>query len=621
MKILLVLDQFDSANNGTTISARRFADVLRRHGHQVRVVSTGQSGPDKYCVPEVHLPLVDGLITSQGMVFAYPDKAVLRTAIAWADVVHFLLPFPLGRQGRRIAAQLGVPCTAAFHTQPENITYSIGLGKLDWVNSLLYRTFYRSFYRYFDHIHCPSRFIADQLEQHGYDARLHVVSNGIDADFTYRKLPKPPALCGKFVILMIGRLSNEKRQDVLIEAVRRSRHASDIQLVLAGRGPRAAHLRRLGAALPHPPLFGFYTKEQLLDVIATSDLYVHAADVEIEAISCIEAFACGLVPVIANSAKSATPQFALDERSLFTAGDSADLAAKIDYWIDHADERRRMEHLYSAHGRQYDIDACVRRVEEMFSQSIAQSPGASALERAIGPDYDYLGDSPGVRLGRRLLKPLARLVLPVIHRACLGLRVTGRKNLSALPGAFVSVCNHVHPLDGAMVGCALGRRRVHFLTLQSNLERPFVRLLLRPLGGLPIPRRKAASFSFYRAVQTALARGDVVHVFPEGHLSPYCDTLRPFQNGAFAFAYDGDVPIVPMVLSYRPGVGLGKKLRRRPLLTLHILEPIYPDTAAGKHSEIQRLKNLCTLRMQDTLAHPQGRRRRVIDLQQRLARK
>ena len=45
--------------------------------------------------------------------------------------------------------------------------------------------------------------------------------------------------------------------------------------------------------------------------------------------SCMEAFAGGLVPAIANSPKSATPQFALDERSLFPAGDSAALAEKI----------------------------------------------------------------------------------------------------------------------------------------------------------------------------------------------------------------------------------------------------------------------------------------------------
>ena len=38
MKIVLVIDQFDDANNGTTISARRFAQALRDHGNEVRVI-------------------------------------------------------------------------------------------------------------------------------------------------------------------------------------------------------------------------------------------------------------------------------------------------------------------------------------------------------------------------------------------------------------------------------------------------------------------------------------------------------------------------------------------------------------------------------------------------------
>ena len=86
-----------------------------------------------------------------------------------------------------------------------------------------------------------------------------------------------------------------------------------------GRGPNG---RLLGRAkkLPNPPIVRFFPKAELLDILAMSDLYVHAADVEIEAISCMEAFASGLVPIIANSPKSATPQFALDDRSLFRAG-------------------------------------------------------------------------------------------------------------------------------------------------------------------------------------------------------------------------------------------------------------------------------------------------------------
>ena len=41
MKILLVIDQYDRGNNGTTMTAQRLAHTLNAHGHEVRVVSTG----------------------------------------------------------------------------------------------------------------------------------------------------------------------------------------------------------------------------------------------------------------------------------------------------------------------------------------------------------------------------------------------------------------------------------------------------------------------------------------------------------------------------------------------------------------------------------------------------
>ena len=92
--------------------------------------------------------------------------------------------------------------------------------------------------------------------------------------------------------------------------------------------------------------------------------------VEIEAISCLEAFSCGLVPVICNSDMSATVQFALDERSLFRPDDSADLANKIDYWLSHPEKKARMEQEYAKQGDSYRIAASVKKAEEMFGDVI-----------------------------------------------------------------------------------------------------------------------------------------------------------------------------------------------------------------------------------------------------------
>lgn len=374
MKILFVVDQFDSANNGTTVTAQRFAKVLIDHGNEVRVVTTGEDAEWKYVVPEFRVPVFDKLIKSQGMMFARGIDETLEEAVDWADVIHMITPFPLSKHCYKIAKAKNVPCTAAFHVQPENITSSIGMGNLNFINYCIYKGFLHKFFCHFSHIHCPSKFIAGELKRHGYKAKLHVISNGIQPLWKYHKSEKKGELAGKIVILMVGRLSQEKRQDVLIKAIAKSQYADKIQLVLAGKGPKYKKIKKLGdKLLKNKPIIDFYTTQELYDLIGQCDLYVHSADVEIEAISCIEAFASGLVPVIANSKKSATPQFALDERSLFKAGNPESLASKIDYWINNNEEREKMEHIYSEKGKDYQIDRCVTEIEEMYRMAIEEN--------------------------------------------------------------------------------------------------------------------------------------------------------------------------------------------------------------------------------------------------------
>ena len=79
------------------------------------------------------------------------------------------------------------------------------------------------------------------------------------------------------------------------------------------------------------------------------------------------------MPVIANSHVSATPQFALDGRSLFIPGDPKDLARTIDYWLDHPGERRVMEEKYRQFGRQYSLAASVEQFEDMLNQEIQEN--------------------------------------------------------------------------------------------------------------------------------------------------------------------------------------------------------------------------------------------------------
>ena len=355
----------------------RFAATLLSRGNTVRVVACGEpgdatgqrwQGPEMFWVPELVVPIASRLAHRQNTVFAKPVREVLIAAIEGADVVHIYQPWPLGRAAERIARQLGVPAIAAFHVQPENITYNIGLGWFPPAAHFVYVLLRLLFYGRFADIHCPSTFIAAQLRRHGYRARLHVISNGVGSSFRpgparARSADEP------FRILMVGRFSPEKRQDVLIRAVRRSRHATQIQLHFAGYGPREKRLRRMASKLPNPAQFGYYSQAELIGLIRTCDLYVHASDVEIEGVSCMEAFACGLVPIISDSRRSATGQFALGPRNLFRSGDPSSLAQRIDRWIDDPAALDAASDTYARYAELYAVDRSVKAIERVYART------------------------------------------------------------------------------------------------------------------------------------------------------------------------------------------------------------------------------------------------------------
>ena len=599
--VTLVIDTFRVNNNGTTISADRFADALVARGHTVRVVAGRNPGGgaetdvEMYWVPELVVPIASRLAHRQSTHFAKPVRDVLTRAIQDADVVHIYQPWALGRAAERIARQSGVPAVAAFHIQPENITYNIGLGWFRPAAHFLYVLMRVLFYRRFADIHCPSTFIAAQLRQHGYRARLHVISNGVDDSFrplpaerprsaerqpsTERPLTAERQVSAErpFRILMAGRFAPEKRQDVLIRAVRRSGHAAGIELHLAGHGPAEKRLRRLGARLPNPPRFGYYTQGELIDLIRDCDLYVHASEVEIEGMSCLEAFSCGLVPVISDSKRSATSQFALEPRNLFHAGDPSSLAARIDEWIEDPAGLATAAETYARYGRLYSIDRSVRAIERVYQRAGAapEIPAgyASRLYRALSTFFYYAVAVP---------------LLFVWTRVVLGVRSEGKSRLPR--GGALTVCNHVHPLDSVLVALAMFPRRVVFTAAGFNLTNPWYGWLVRLLGGVAVPRTTAGLPLFFSELSLFLAEGRIVHFFPEGELVPYDTELRDFKRGAFHLAAQARVPVVPLSTRFTPPRGLRRLVRRKPTMVIVVGEPIVPATTDPRSDRTIRME-------------------------------
>jgi glycosyltransferase involved in cell wall biosynthesis len=377
LRIAFVADTLHSAAGGGILSAEYVVERLRRD-HDV--VSVGADGDDT--LPAFQLPF--RAMRESSFVMAKPDRSVLAKAFAGVDIVHLQFPFWLSFAALDEARKLDLPVVAGFHFQPENALYGVGIHST-WLNNGVYRTLMKHFYNKVDAVICPTPFAEEKLVLHGLTAPAFVISNGVPPDVAQMAKQNAPSKSrsdGQFFILAVGRLAAEKRQDVIIEAVRRSRHRDQIRLVLSGSGPREAELKQLARGLPNGAEIGFLPREVLLERFGEADLFIHASEVELEGMAVLEAMSARLPALIADAPESAASRFALNDDFRFPAGDAAALSAKIDALIEDRTKLEAAREAYHERAAQFDFDASVEKMVEVYRSAIARRAAAAALSRS-----------------------------------------------------------------------------------------------------------------------------------------------------------------------------------------------------------------------------------------------
>ena len=383
MKVLFVINNFFTKGNGLAGSARRTVKKLREAGVDVKVLSAPNPDPDgpqpEFKLKDFTIPFFNPLVKKQGYSFSNVDKEVITEAVEWADVIHLEEPFLLQLETCRIAEKLGKPLTATYHLHPENLYASAGLDKSRYFVDTMMAFWRDQVFNRCKIVQCPTENVRQRLEKWKYKSELRVISNGlvvedlIKRDDSIKPLRYSDA---KYVVITIGRLSVEKDIRCLIESLKYSKFCNDIQLVIAGRGPRERALKGMAYRMyldnkvKYPPMFGFFTLDELQRIALSADLYVHCAYIEVEGLSCMEAIQTGLVPVIAAGKLTATSQFALDkQRSVYKAKSPRDLALKMDYWLEHEEERKKEAQKYLGIAEKYDIKYSIEKLIEMFEDA------------------------------------------------------------------------------------------------------------------------------------------------------------------------------------------------------------------------------------------------------------
>ena len=258
-----------------------------------------------------------------------PPAAASQAITAFApDVLHLHSPLTLGLAARRAARRRGVPVIYTNHYLPLNVWPALAHPPGGARERLTGRARESAFYGFVtgfanrcDHVTAPTATALGLLRSHGLRVPSQAVSNGVDlerfspgaADEALRARYALPA--GRPVIVSVGRLSGEKRADVLIAAMSRLAGQASLRdgdgdgdgapvLALAGTGPDDARLRSLARRHGVADLvrfLGFVPDDDLPGLYRLADVFAIASQAELQSLATMAAMASGL-PVVAVDA-------------------------------------------------------------------------------------------------------------------------------------------------------------------------------------------------------------------------------------------------------------------------------------------------------------------------------
>ena len=80
--------------------------------------------------------------------------------------------------------------------------------------------------------------------------------------------------------------------------------------------------------------------------------------------------------VISGTTADVSSQFALSDRSRYRARNARELASRIEWWLEHDQERRTEARKYLGMGKEYDIHKSIDKLIQMYEDVLKQHYGS-----------------------------------------------------------------------------------------------------------------------------------------------------------------------------------------------------------------------------------------------------
>ena len=297
MRIAIVTESFLPNINGVTNSVLRTMEQLSNSGDQVLVIAPAAANTPATYVghPVKTVPVINTQnFLPTGMPMGLPQKRIKHLIDGFApDVIHLASPFALGSYANKIAKQLNIPCVSIYQTDLGGFAKQYGFGiAQNSLQKILYKIHSQT-----DRTLAPSTASCLDLHLAGVP-EVYLWRRGIDTQLfnpskrnqTLRNEWKNGEQA-KMIVGFVGRLAQEKR----IADLRTLQNNPNIKLVIVGDGP---HRTKLEQQLSNAIFLGLKTGEELAQIYASFDLFIHPGPNETFCQAVQEALSSGVPAIV-----------------------------------------------------------------------------------------------------------------------------------------------------------------------------------------------------------------------------------------------------------------------------------------------------------------------------------
>ncbi|MBR0032429.1 MAG: 1-acyl-sn-glycerol-3-phosphate acyltransferase [Treponema sp.] len=235
--------------------------------------------------------------------------------------------------------------------------------------------------------------------------------------------------------------------------------------------------------------------------------------------------------------------------------------------------------------------------EGRFSEDVEDDPPTIPL---LPNQVDYMNKKFSNRVLTKIANAAGRFFINKLiknHKLIIK-EVRGMENYVGLKhtGAILT-CNHFNAFDNFALYKAI-EKHVYKKELLKVIREGnytnfpgFYGFLFRHCNTLPLSQNPSTMKKFIEAVRQYLFQGRHILVYAEQAMWWNYKKPRPLTNGAFKFAADNKVPVIPFFITMNDSNFIGQDGFPVQEYTIHILEPIYPDQSLSVRQNVEAMRS------------------------------